>query len=74
MANKQHKKLGTPTIYNGVLDELRNPNMNFGVHAYCNFIGETIRLDEAIQLAVKFWDFSDLRIVDYKANITYYFS
>jgi len=72
--NKYYKKrLGKPEIFNEIWDKQRKPNMNFGVFGYGVFIGETIRLDEAIQLLEKNWDIGSVRLVDYKANTTYLF-
>ena len=47
--------------------------MNYFICGYCLAIGETITLNDAIQLANKYHDISDLRIIEYATKTAYYF-
>lgn len=61
------------TAISKAVETRRYEGMNYGVYAYAQFIGETNRLDSAIQMAEDNWDLSELRIVEYSTSTAYEF-
>lgn len=67
------RKLNKPEVVWNVAEKPQEVGKNFGVYCYGKTIGETERLDEAIQLAEDNSDMAELRIIDYTIGIGYYF-